>query len=673
MESKIGGRFVIDGASVRKSGQSVVCIARDERLERKCFVKILSSPTEASKERFLREAKILASVPHPSCCAIYDFIVVSKDEIAGTPLARDGFGDIFDSNGQAFLIAEEFAEGTPLREMIDGENFISRQGIARGIEILISAADTLRVISAKGIVHRDIKAANIFVNEDNSVTIVDFGISLLKGAEPLTGDYVMGTVEYMSPEQISGGTVDRRTDLYSLGIVAYQMFTGQLPFPKEAVLRLSAQLHAQNPSALNRNVSSRLREIILRLLEKEPEDRYQSCEELIQDLSALRRKPAGAGTKIALTVVSCGFLFSAALLSIGALNSSNGAAASRSSASLEEIRKAVESDDAALARRLVSENAASMSEADRAAASRELESLEVLKRFEYGKISAGTVAEKKMQRLVEEHVRALEGAKFSHEFVTKYGRARDLKLLEFPAIRAIVSIKSAELVRDLRARVINDLNAEKIGHAESEYGGILELVAAGLAERDYSLEFEILRLKVSWTETVSDEFEKDWRFGEVPEGCDARFVKSEGEHRAAIVVSSANSRAVRMEVPEHKGNPKGIRAEFEVLNPASADGEIALSFGDTGTLSIRPGAISFVSPGGTRTNLLTGSILKPSRSGSCKLTLEILNVGEKSFLTLSTPSATLSAGLLPTPAAFSKISVIVKDSSIKAAAFRIGE
>ena len=267
-----------------KGGMGVVYRARDTRLMRPVALKVLKSELTGDpdrRQRFLREARSACAVTHPAIAQIYD---------------------VDDVDGVTF-IAMELVEGNTVRQLIDNKA-IDLQG---AVDVALQVSEGLTRAHEAGIVHRDIKPDNIMVNKDGHAKILDFGL-----AKPLEKDrdeeeehtsaietlaltqagMVLGTISYMSPEQARGQPVDRRSDVFSLGIVLYEMVTGELPFQGSSPLdtmHAIAYEEVRPVTVIRKHLPVDLHHIVSRCLRKQPDDRYPDAGALAVDLKALKR------------------------------------------------------------------------------------------------------------------------------------------------------------------------------------------------------------------------------------------------------------------------------------------------------------------------------------------------------------------------------------------------
>jgi dienelactone hydrolase len=273
----IAGKYrIVD--EVGHGGMGIVYKAEDLKLKRAVALKFLPPQLVNApelRERFLIEAQAAAALNHPNICVIHEV----------------------GESGEHPYIAMEFVEGQTLRDLL-------RRGPMKpeeALQIALQIAAGLGEAHHKGIVHRDIKSANIMVTAKGQAKVMDFGLAKLRGGSSITkSQTTLGTVVYMSPEQAQGGEVDGRTDLWSLGVVVYEMLTGELPFRGDRDLSIIHSIIHEEPKPLKLcrpPVPQELRQVVARALKKRIEARYGSAEEMLKDLktyeTALQAEASG--------------------------------------------------------------------------------------------------------------------------------------------------------------------------------------------------------------------------------------------------------------------------------------------------------------------------------------------------------------------------------------------
>jgi len=226
------------------------------------------------KSRFLREAQNVARLKHPHIVQVYDFD--------------------YDTDGESYYMVMELIEGATLKERLtqEAENGGSIPFLD-SLRIVREAASALAYAHKSGMIHRDVKPANLMIDRDNRVVLTDFGIAkIVVGSQFTASGGMVGTPAYMAPEQGLGEAGDERSDLYSLGVILFQLLTGELPYDAEAPLAIILRhLNAPIPSVRSFNASypESVDKLIRRLLAKDPEDRYQNANDLIADLERIER------------------------------------------------------------------------------------------------------------------------------------------------------------------------------------------------------------------------------------------------------------------------------------------------------------------------------------------------------------------------------------------------
>ncbi len=268
-------------SSLGAGGMGEVYLAQDTRLNRKVAIKFLSeelSHNQNHLQRFLQEAQAASALNHPNIITIHEI------------------GQFEDAQ----FIATEYIAGETLRERLSRELVLSEV-----VNIAFQVASALSVAHESGIIHRDIKPENIMLRQDGLVKVLDFGLAKLTEQQAIDGESatraliqttpgaVMGTVAYMSPEQTRGKTVDARTDVWSLGVVLYEMLVGKQPFAGETMSDMMASIlktEVVSPTRLNSEVPSELERIVLKSLQKNQDERYQTAKDLSIDLKSLQKR-----------------------------------------------------------------------------------------------------------------------------------------------------------------------------------------------------------------------------------------------------------------------------------------------------------------------------------------------------------------------------------------------
>ena len=265
--STVGGRYTII-EELGRGGMGVVCKAEDTKLKRTVALKFL--PPELTHipdvhERFMREAQAAAALDHPNICTVYEF----------------------DKAEDTSFISMAYIEGQSLRKKIESGPL----ELDEALKITTQVAEGLKIAHKKGVVHRDIKSANIMVTEENQAKIMDFGLARMTGGTLITQEgMTMGTIAYMSPEQARGEEVDHRTDIWSLGVILYEMFCGQLPFKgdhEQTVLYSILNKKPKPITDLKADIPVSIEQVVSKALEKDPDKRYQQAEELLDDLKSI--------------------------------------------------------------------------------------------------------------------------------------------------------------------------------------------------------------------------------------------------------------------------------------------------------------------------------------------------------------------------------------------------
>jgi len=256
-----------------EGGMGVVYLAEDTKLERKVAIKFLPrniSANSEDKKRFEIEAKAAAALNHPNIATIHAIEEYDDD----------------------MFIVMEYIEGKELKDIVGAYSNKPLQ-MNDIINYAIQIAEGLNAAHKKGIIHRDIKSSNIMITNDGKVKIMDFGLAKMNGRTKLTKiGSTVGTIAYMSPEQARGGEIDHRTDIWSFGVVIYELLTGKLPFSADydqAIIYSILNENPVSPSGLKSEIFLALNQIIIKCLNKDKDARYQSAKELYKDLRKIKK------------------------------------------------------------------------------------------------------------------------------------------------------------------------------------------------------------------------------------------------------------------------------------------------------------------------------------------------------------------------------------------------
>lgn len=265
MPDTIGRYRIVD--RVGKGAMGMVYSAVDEKMDRQVAIKVMMADLEGepeTKARFYREAQAAAKLVHPNIITIFD---------------------IGEADGRSFIVME-LLRGRPLVDFLKSAEI----GLERKLDLMIQLCEGLSIAHANGVFHRDIKPGNIFVLADGLLKVLDFGIARLASSNMTTSGFIVGTPDYMSPEQARGKSVDCRSDIFSAGGVFYFILTGRKPFAAADLPAVLHKVEREDPLPLRESEAPvPLVRVVMKALAKEPERRYQQCQDLLTDLMRFKR------------------------------------------------------------------------------------------------------------------------------------------------------------------------------------------------------------------------------------------------------------------------------------------------------------------------------------------------------------------------------------------------
>src|SRR3954469_16878221 len=268
----VDGRYRIE-RRLGSGGMADVYCAYDHQLGRQIALKVLHrrfAEDEQFVERFKREASAAAGLQHPHVVGVYD-----RGEYDGT-----------------YYIAMEYLEGRSLKQIVQEEGPLDPE---RAIDLVVQILRASRFAHQRGVIHRDIKPHNVIVDEEGRVKVTDFGIARAGASDMTETGAIMGTAAYLSPEQAQGHAVSASSDLYSIGIMLYELLTGRVPFDAESAVTIALKQVSEEPvppRAVNPDVSPELEDVVLRALQKDPARRFTDADDFVAALEGVRDLPS---------------------------------------------------------------------------------------------------------------------------------------------------------------------------------------------------------------------------------------------------------------------------------------------------------------------------------------------------------------------------------------------